>query len=211
LGKHAISQQRLEQMRALRDAICAVGVPRAAETVGHPLEEPVDRPIAFNDAMVRALMDGRKTQTRRLVRPSVHMARANLAGRMELYDARGARIPCRYGQPGDRLWVRERWAARSNQFVYSADDATPAHRVAWRASYHMPRRASRITLCIKAVRAEKLCDISQADAIAEGLAGAAHDDPRAWFRQLWDAINTSPGTRWADDPWVWVIEFEVDR
>jgi hypothetical protein len=191
-SKPAISDERLRQMRALRDAICDGGAPRASVAAA-PVEaiEPVERSMSFNDAMVRALVAGTKTQTRRLAAPAVH-------------------LPCRFGQPGDRLWVRERWAmAGDGRFVYAADDAKPGRRIRWRASYHMPRRASRLTLCITSVRAEKLQDISEADARAEGFAGSSGEDPREWFRKLWDGINTSPGSRWADDPWVWVIEFEL--
>jgi hypothetical protein len=182
-AKIAVNAKRLAQMRALRDAIC----------VASP--QPVDRatiaqrPIAFNDAMVRAILAGRKTQTRRLLT---------------------SRDSCRFGQPGDRLWVRQRWARNGDgHFLYSSDGVLSNKKIAWRASYHMPRHAGRILLRITAVRAERLRRISAADARAEGFDGPPSADAVQWFRELWDSINTSPGTRWADNPWVWVIEFAV--
>lgn len=206
-----------------------------------------DRPILFSAPMVRALLAGTKTQTRRVVRPQP--SPELLADYAEIRATRGSTrtdaqalsecIPCPYGQPGDRLWVRETW----NQFdgwagyLYAADydgwgigpnddpDHVPDHAVRWRPSIHMPRAASRITLEITGVRVERLQDISEADAIAEGVRpdpGGRQDDDAAGFHRigavrgdsfpiaryavLWESIN-GPGS-WDADPWVWVVEFK---
>lgn len=149
-----------------------------------------ERPILFNDAMVRAILDGRKTQTRRIVkfpkgalleeiskpwmRPTVWLPEQ---GESVLMD-------CPYGQTGDRLWVRETWQAWHEFNAMRAADIPedaklrinyPANGNTWdarmRPSIHMPRWASRITLEITGVRVEQLQDISEADAQAEGIAG----------------------------------------
>jgi len=151
-----------------------------------------ERPILFSGPMVRAIIAGRKTQTRRVVRGMPHDAvNVRLVGEdlkfgeysgPEAQPGRYGRVPCPYGQPGDRLWVRETWAkptdARSTKFadvvLYAADftDRWRGHAHFdgnWRPSIHMPRKASRITLEITGVRVERLQDISGDDAKAEGL------------------------------------------
>lgn len=163
-----------------------------------------ERPILFSAPMVRAILDGRKTQTRRVVKPQPRFDRLGLTAAGWARDECGRwcfpnaapelRVHCPYGAPGDRLWVRETWAAfttpsyecnesdevdcspaemrrewlwldRSN-IVYSADEGNAPER--WRPSIHMPRWASRITLEVTAVRVERLHAISEADAKAEG-------------------------------------------
>jgi hypothetical protein len=190
-------ETRLKQMIALRDEIVAKPpTPRSAVA-----PKATERPISFNEEMVRALLAGRKTQTRRLA------------------GAQRPAGPCKFGVPGDLLWVRERWApnprggADGHAFIYSAD-ADRSTRVAWKQSYHMPREACRIVLEITDVRVERVTDIREADARAEGFDGAAEQlwkDARGWFHQLWNRINSEPGTRWSDDPWVWVIHFKLKR
>ncbi|WP_349609061.1 hypothetical protein [Cupriavidus sp. DF5525] len=152
-------------------------------------------PILFSGAMVRAILDGRKTQTRRIVKPckdisvGCMLAAHELAGEINNGDLSNSR----YGRPGDRLWVRETWQgpmwdgewedrpadAKSPKYCqYAADggpipeylDAEDNLRQGWRPSIHMPRWACRLTLEITGVRVEKLGDCSEADAIAEGIA-----------------------------------------
>ena len=131
--------------------------------------------------------------------------------------------PLPYGKPGDRLWVRETWHDASSSLhscaLYRAD-GIDLHWDKWTPSIHMPRWASRITLEITSVRVERLQDISEADALAEGIPSI--DTPGAWtlpipanpnlpaiylgaFCKLWESIN-GPGS-WAANPWVWAIEF----
>ena len=138
------------------------------------------------------------------------------------------RHKCRYGQPGDRLWVRETWAKCCHShgcsgIYFKTDDLKGAKIEKWKPSIHMPRRISRITLEVINVRVERLQDISEDDAMAEG----AHPFPfmdrmfdpetrkmvvdadfhRPRFKTLWDSINSKRGFGWDVNPWVWVIEF----
>jgi hypothetical protein len=184
--------------------------------------------IIFSGEMVRAILEGRKTQARRVVNP-IHWP---------WFDKHGAAehcLTCPYGQPGDRLWVRETWrpyciisgirAPQRLGIIYRADNAKIQNPAAgnvwrmdwvtrWRSPIHMPRWASRITLEIKGVRVERLQDISQADARDEGAEcplGHPHDPEigyRLAYRDLWDSINAKRGHSWDSNPWVWVVEFK---
>ena len=156
-----------------------------------------ERPILFSAPMVRAILEGRKTQTRRAVRkqfsadaePAEVAATSpegwQISGHSGLWwDDAGAciddAIRCPYGKPGDRLWVRETWAYgvhaiaaerdEDGPFVYRADGTDQGRLCArWRPSIHMPRSASRILLEITAVRVERLKDITWSDAAKEGI------------------------------------------
>lgn len=194
-----------------------------------------ERPILFSGAMVRAILAGTKTQTRRVVKPQPYVdAQGNACwngsnfgqdGRGPLLrslaspvpSSRTKRVHCPYGAPGDRLWGRETWCPLTLGFAYAADpiwNGAPAGR--WRPSIHMPRAASRITLEITGVRVERLQDISEADAMAEGCSlecmtptgddsGSAIHGPGGYIA-LWESIN-GPGS-WDANPWVWVVEFK---
>lgn len=200
-----------------------------------------ERPILFSAPMVRALLDGRKTQTRRLVkcRHPWEIEEDDSGKPWPWYPdyVTGGEwdgwVNCPYGQPGDGLWVREgftplpmqaptegpsRW-----QIVYAAggadEKAAPAgynpmlyNYERWSPSIHMPRWASRLTLEITDVRVQRLQDISEADAIAEGsqepslvpITGARLSE-RAVYAALWESINGSGS--WVANPWVWAITF----
>jgi hypothetical protein len=194
------------------------------------------RPIIFSEPMVRAILAGTKTQTRRVVKwPKRAGPRALVRGEawyVDRLDGTEWSLSSPYGQPSDRLWVRETWAHvpvsayRSSEGVEQRADPGDADMAAiyragwerscggirWRPSIHMPRWASRITLEITAVRVERLHDISDADAFAEGLQTATNEGiasdgtARGTFRALWESIN-GPGS-WNANPWVWVIEFK---
>jgi hypothetical protein len=171
------------------------------------------RPIIFSVPMVRAILEGRKSQTRRIKR-----AHENIAPGITS-DA----IRCPYGQPGDLLWVRETWYSPpkplNDCLGYAADGDHP-HGCTYRKrpSIFMPRWASRLTLRITAVRVERLQEISAADSRAEGLewvaptygvggiAASWNGDPVQSYRALWESINGKGS--WDLNPWVWVIEFE---
>jgi len=196
--------------------------------------------------MVRALLEGRKTQTRRVVKQLQGMDPADVRlARTQGGYPDGVRpvwecdfcepdifsTPCPYGQPGDRLWVRETWQSvpfgphrdwpgcpdlrpqkpsewnRTAVVIWRADGEMPGSEI-WRPSIHMPRWASRITLEITGVRVERVQEISEADMYAEGLDRAPYGDPSAGFQVLWDEINGSRGYGWASNPWVWVLEFQ---
>ena len=204
-----------------------------------------EKPILFSAPMVRAILDGRKSQTRRIMKPQPD---AVLDGEpywhIGGYRTRiGARNPffCPYGQPGDdKLWVRETCRAEElpsglDGVRYLADDCfipienTEAASDAWLslAAYgqrlsghqkyrkvsaiHMPRWASRITLEITGIHVERLQDISESDALAEGIDPKFPPDEQVAnaammrYADIWESIN-GPGS-WAANPWVWVVEF----
>ncbi|AJW97491.1 hypothetical protein BM43_3160 [Burkholderia gladioli] len=215
-----------------------------------------ERPILFSAPMVRAILDGRKTQTRSIVKSSRAWPIEFVGGSGDRGDPScygfedpntaqwwtlapscavdSNQIPCPHGQPGDRLWVRETWAAFDADGMHPGkphdlrDGPWPiiAYGVAKdfpkgtaRPAIHMPRWASRITLEITSVRVERLQDISEADAIAEGIEhtsdGFSVDEGRHFhaarardsFASLWDGLNEARGHGWEANPWVWVIEF----
>ncbi|WP_153164366.1 hypothetical protein [Stenotrophomonas nematodicola] len=186
-----------------------------------------ERPILFNGAMVRAILAGQKTQTRRAVagvrgdnclclkKPT--KTRSGII--THVLDAPGHGL-CPFGQPGDRLWVRETWQFEINAigsareedgpFVYAADDGYGDRRIdeRWRPSIHMPRWVCRLVLEITAVRVERLQAISTQDCLAEGITtrfkvADAADELRIQFRDIWN----DTGGDWESNPWVWVIEF----
>ena len=160
-----------------------------------------ERFMLFAAPLVTAILEGRKTVTRRLVSP---------AG-----VAVGA---CPFGAPGDRLWVREKWGYQDEFFdgrgrgggrvVYATDGApTGATRLAWRPSLHMPRTACRLELQVTSVRSEPLTALTPNDAAAEGCPLDRLDDPVSWFRETWDTFYAARGAGWRDNPWVWVLSF----
>ena len=219
-----------------------------------------ERPIMFSGPMVRAILEGRKTMTRRVVKPvgndggfvlldhgngywpyrsddgesSMHTVKKG----NKLYQNETPHS-CPYGQAGDQLWVREafsgphcmdasdgckavppsKWGDCSRIWYWADGNPTEGDWTRPRPSIHMPRWTSRILLEVTAVRVERLNDISQRDAIAEG-APPSHpsidrvssefgyqDFSRSWFGQLWESIN-GPGS-WAANPWVWAISFRM--
>lgn len=245
-----------------------------------------ERQILFNGEMVRAVLEGRKTQTRRVVEPSKrfpHYPICDPGGMADPwlvwwhgpeYYSVGYAMDCPFGQPGDRLWVRENFAAVHASVdmetgeaehhgswdippgdgdgywraVYAADGwgNREERGFPWRPSIHMPRWASRITLEVVGVRVERLQEITEEDAHAEGIermqwdkqrgahpheglcrhcgqkrlqhvgsvracfggTGTTFDvsTARGGFSWLWDSL-AKPGATWADNPWVWVVEF----
>lgn len=230
-----------------------------------------ERPILFSAPMVRAILDGSKTQTRRIVKlphanPLGQWKPTTIGGEDGGRTIDGKSIPLQgaiwhtrtgdciaspYGQPGGRLWVREtffafgRWETRYSEkkrrdewhFVDMTLETGRAHLFddpaagrskrssitpTWwkRPAIHMPRRASRILLEVTGVRVELLKDISDTDAIAEGIylfpgegggykfqrGEQEHDTARDAYRDLWEQINGAGS--WDANPWVWVIELK---
>jgi hypothetical protein len=238
-----------------------------------------ERPIIFSAPMVRAILEGRKTQTRRILKPAFgkkhpieNLREHGMTGEDcsgDFNDPMSWGYPCaedgddialgnwpvlcpygvpagldRYGIYGSRLWVRETWAMASRaadvaKIYYQAserDSHTNFHEnipvekcgkiqpswPKWKPSIHMPRAFSRINLEITDVRCERLQDISEADAIAEGgeykdlgqpgAKGWRHGQPwlrdsaKLSFMDLWVSING--GKSWMNNPWVWVIGFK---
>lgn len=169
-----------------------------------------EKPIIYNGEMVRAILDGRKTQTRRVVKPQPEIVEPSPDG-PACGDADN-RYLCPYGQPGDRLWVRETWSISNGPGIYVCEDqphitvggfhhhvffrADSSENTAWgmygepkwKPSIHMPRTASRITLEITGIRVEQVQDISEADAKREGVITSAlseHDQERFANMRPW--------------------------
>jgi hypothetical protein len=189
-----------------------------------------ERPILFSAPMVRALLDGSKTQTRRVgglevinAEPNRYEFRGITSGpgapHFAFHDREsGAQVlvRCRHGQPGDRLWVRETFGNLEGDGVppewsYRADTHDAVLPPRWTPSIHMPRAASRIDLEVTGVRVERLLDISESDAIAEGVEpltepGAVFRPAASAYSDLWEQINGAGS--WAANPWVWVVEFQ---
>lgn len=183
-----------------------------------------ERPILFSGPMVRAIMAGTKTQTRRAVKREAlqWLVRDKFAPAF-VADPGNHLSP--YGFAGDRLWVRETFGhferndtlKPGDSIYYRADGGCLAIEP-WRPSIHMPRWASRTTLDVTGLRIERLQDISEADALAEGivpagdgngfqLADTTHysGNPIDSYFSLWEHIN-GPGSVEAN-PWVWVVEW----
>lgn len=226
-----------------------------------------ERGIIFSAEMVRAILDGRKTQTRRLVKPQPYYSRSNppsfsdtepgdlficpdlfptsenrgwVITRCEnhgTYHSMGqqefGQKHCPYGPVGRRLWVREAWGyVGGDEYIYMQErgavryhsdfignESVPGGR--WRSPIHMPRFASRMTLEVTGIRCERVQDISETDADAEGTTshyyceeptatrdGVHRCQPIEAYRRVWESLHTTPGTRWEDNPWVWVIDFK---
>ena len=189
------------------------------------------KPILFNTEMVRAILEGRKTITRRVVKDMdiINGWDCEADGTPIAYidqatgDSYPPTMPCPH-HPGDILWVRETWAAWSPTYgvapklYYKADGDAPAG-IKWRPSIHMPKEAARIFLRVKGVRVERLKDITPEQIDAEGCKEWAYSATTgellpsgpSWFIIAWD--NTlKPADRalygWEANPWVFVIEFE---
>jgi hypothetical protein len=182
-----------------------------------------ERPLIFSAPMVRAILAGRKTQTRRVVKPQPVKTRGGWEWRDGdvVWRWPGGVHTCPYGRPGDRLWVKEVWTLPDptdpRTVCYRASDDPVTTGVPWRSPLFMPRAASRITLEVTAVRVERVQDISTCDVRAEGIDVSDGLDPTRdaerikWvgrFARTWDAINGKRAP-WASNPWVWAITFRV--
>lgn len=171
-----------------------------------------ERPIIFNAEMVRAILDGLKGQTRRVVKPQPDDRGPRWANRWEDWHGKKVNQP---PQPGDLLWVRETWCGGQygTPIQYKADWPQHEYGPLWKPSIHMPKWAARVWLKVKDVRVERVQDISREDAIKEGLLPHMREylsavSPITRFKDLWDSINKKRGFGWDENPWVWVIEFE---
>lgn len=188
------------------------------------------KPILFNTEMVRSILEGRKTVTRRAIRPQpegrpIRMTENSCYPGCYAIEGtpRVIRPPC---QTGDTLWVRETWNGDwCDHYIYKADGGSAkaagyAAEPKWRPSIHMPREAARLFLRVTGVRVERLKDIDGHGILKEGIDNGKSNPAMGtrWgnmqsmaFAELWD--NTvKPEDRatygWEANPWVWVIEFE---
>lgn len=186
------------------------------------------KPILFNTVMVRAIIEGRKTQTRRTVKqpPIVGDIMRDEKGWYYEDGTRNGHSLIPQFSTGDILWVRETWGKltecdvfppyepHEERFIYRADRGDPDHfQAKWHPSIHMPKEAARIFLRVKDVRVERLQDMDEDAAIAEGVANspAGTDSPLLRFTELWDKTIRREDLRefgYHANPWVWVIEFE---
>lgn len=193
-----------------------------------------ERPILFSGPMIRAILEGKKTQTRRVMKPQPELwaQTGTYHYPLDKKPYRGAPIGsvaaidayrCPYGRPGDHLWVRETWQETAGDgdvahVQYRATEKLALNYLAsgWRPSIFMPRAFSRIDLEITAVRVERVQEITGNDVIAEGIEFPNGTNPQtAWrdrwepFRCVWDQINAKRGYPWSSNPWVWVVEFRL--
>ena len=184
------------------------------------------KPILFSTPMVQAILAGRKTQTRRVIKPQ-HVRRSDGRGTLEkiplnaFADEVGLEVIAEFSPrcPGDILYVRETWLQEEYpefHYVYKASCPKPEdYPEKWRPSIHMPRAAARIFLRVTDVRVERLQQITYGDCCAEGvfdredLKSCAHGSiATERFRELWNSLNAKRGYGWGVNPWVWVYEFE---
>jgi len=214
-------------------------------------------PILFSTEMVQAILDGRKTMTRRILKPEPYLpfkkskidfvkgfgfcVRHQISKNPDRFECT-SKIKCPYGQVGDILWVRETfnsdYSFKNSKgkpvapgILYKATtENLPSKSDKWKPSLFMPKEACRIFLKINNIRVERLHDISEEDAISEGIEkygpfgefkGSKHPNGgsmrfRAYskstraFQDLWETINSEES--WKSNPWVWVIEFErIDK
>lgn len=204
-----------------------------------------DRPILFSGPMIRALLEGRKTQTRRVIKPQPRLTPHHEPVRVEKRGERGWVWMVHTDRPtyqfatgdwkapyavGDRLWVREGFFGGHPgcaNITYRADQIHAMVAVPWKPSIFMPRAKSRLTLIVTDVRVQRLREISEADAVAEGcfkgkatgrvfenlasmhLGGDEWASARNWYADLWDSLNAKRGYGWEQNPWVVALTFEV--
>lgn len=216
---------------------------------------PTSRPLLMSTPMVEAILGGRKTETRRVVKPDI----ANILTRGSVAERALILEECPYGKPGDHLWLREEFRVHDlrlergeTEFEGPATAVSVEYRAGghglnveladskeinqamramkhdgWRPGMYLPRWASRLSLEIVEIRAEKLKFISQNGVLAEGLVTATkcgYIHKWGWkglpwdkwyqggaveaFAALWDMLNASRGYPWADNPWVYVLVFK---
>ncbi len=186
------------------------------------------KPIIFSTPMVRAILDGRKTQTRRVIKPNIIEKGTNW------FWNPNENVNLAPYKPGDVLWVRETWATVSSGIIeYRAKYKEPytgsteidhiGKKITWRPSIHMPREAARIFLKVTNVRVERVQDITEEDARSEGVkdpyeyqSPEYYEQPslrgfeinKSAFAGCWDSIYSKRGYGWDTNPWVWVVKFE---
>jgi len=200
------------------------------------MSEQKERPIIFNGEMVRAILEGRKTQTRRIIKNVRQWCGDDCIGMPKAGNPLTDNFPiplnsgfaekiCRYGKVGDLLWVKETWQPNpeagmtypegkisSDSVCYAADLSKYDYDESrpWKPSIHMPKWAARIWLEITDIRVERVQEIKEEDCNCEGCPWPADSDlkHRIWFETFWNSLNEKSGFGWKENPWVWVIEFK---
>ena len=185
-----------------------------------------DYPILFDTQMVQAIVSGKKTATRRLIKNIPITATAidkyNKTGNWTICQNRKIekQITCPYGEPGDLLWVKETWAPAIDEFAFKADYTKEVleekrNKGLWKPSIHMPKTAARLWLQITDVQAQRIQTISEEEAEQEGTGHGKvlHFDTqgessyRAGFFKKWISIYGIES--WHENPWVWAIKFQI--
>lgn len=192
------------------------------------------KPILFNTDMVREIMAGRKTQTRRPIKEQPEEGYHPIGWVLESTEPKHVgcfgwgnepQIPgiMHHAKPpyqkGDILYVRETFQESEyfdysikDEYYYKADpeieEYAEEYGVSWKPSIHMPKEAARTFLKVTDVRIERLQDMWNKDAIAEGFRGDDTFNAQYYFCVTWDGIYKSKGYGWSQNPWVWAIEFE---
>jgi hypothetical protein len=207
-------------------------------------------PVLFQTDMVKAILEDRKTQTRRGFNQPYYLTNSTqsfkgmgfINGNPNQFAASigsenfSTLFKCKYGKPGDLIWVRETWSKIEARIIYQAEgdlsEVLEEHgldKMRWKPSIHMPKSAARIWLMVESISCERVQDISREDAIAEGIKktkSTLPDKKEAWsnysleeddspyyfnpkhsFQSLWESINGKKS--WNSNPWVWVIKFRV--
>lgn len=185
-----------------------------------------ERPIIFSTPMVRAILEGRKTMTRRIIKPQpkngmlFNKIENNYAlffddhlFEPEINESEDQIVKCPYGKLGDVLWVREAWCVDSDDIGYYYKSSMPESvndwSISWKSPLFLPKAAARIWLEITWVSVERLDDINLQDIEAEGLPINWRDvcsSPYEWLETLWKKIIGKES--WDANPWVWVITFK---
>jgi len=183
----------------------------------------LEKPILFNTAMVQAILEGKKTSTRRIFKKPFEVHPNGM-----ITKQRGNERLVPYEPPyhiGDTIYVRETWLKADDGLHYKADETfiSKEHREAfgykWKPSIHMHKEAARLFIEVTDVRAERLNDMNEADAFNEGMSAILGENlnvdllnkskpAKAIFKCLWDSIYSKQGNGWEENPWVWVIEFK---
>lgn len=184
------------------------------------------KPILFNTEMSRAIRDGRKTQTRRLIKLTPGFSGRQVGESGNPDNPLGFMYPCGIKRPpcnkGDILWVRETWHKDAGRYMYRAnyskDDKFYRNgkevEISWRPSIHMPKEAARTFLLVTNVRCERLQRMDSQDGLAEGIIPKYKGTTICVIDRFVDLWNSTikPADRdvygWDANPWVWVIEFK---
>ena len=196
------------------------------------------KPIIFSTKMVQALLDDRKTQTRRVIKNEIFQQWVEAGFTDEfIKNSENHWVEVSPYQPGDILWVRETWQRidaavgldlelDGYAYVYRASEngeawAREIENWKWRPSIYMPKEAARIFLQVTGIRVERVQDITGFDCVNEGIdtLDILENTPgsdfegyaRLQFSKLWDNLNAKRGYGWQTNPWVWVIEFQKQK
>lgn len=194
----------------------------------------LEKPMLFNTEMVKAIMEGRKTQTRRIIKkkysntdighmgegseilyPDIIFEIQNDVPEPVINDDGSRRVHLKAYEEikkpyeiGDVIYVRETWLEHEGRYYFKADtpiDKGLRKEFKWKPSIHMPKQAARIFLKVNDIRAERLQDISEVDALKEGFEEAPEIfTSKELFQAEWESIYKN----WDENPWIWVIEFE---